>query len=130
MHILRISTPLSQAHLQQALQTTNAIALDPDKVQSLEELELADALARKSTIQKNNFSKQFRFEFLLWLAGTRDIRKALEGWGAKDASDVLLVIWEDPGALLKKLQAKPKPHFIPPQAKWESLERISLSRVI
>ena len=95
------------------------IAIGRQCVNSLEELELALHLAESAFKKNKNIAKSLRFEFLLFLAGTRDIRSAMKK--TAPGKKHLLVIFSDEGVgdgvdLRKK--AEPL-----------SLERISLSRV-
>ncbi len=97
------------------------LVIDPARVASEEELELAHLLARDAFRKKRNVAKQFRYEFLLWLSGKTDIKSALR-WaghpkdGIKIAFGKVKMSFSSP----KKLRKKAEPL---------ELERISLSRI-
>lgn len=129
MHLQRISSNQPPGQMETALKNRDVLALHPGKIQSREEIELAQTLAKKSFKQKTNIATQFRFEFLLWLSGTRDIQKALKEFGAKDLGDTLLVSWKNPKRLLQKLNSKQKKLNLKREADWQALERIALSRI-
>jgi tRNA threonylcarbamoyladenosine modification (KEOPS) complex Cgi121 subunit len=98
----------------------DAVLINPEKVKSMEELELAYLLAKKSFKNKRNIAKQFKYEFLLWLSGKTDIKSALE-YFKTPKKQKLLVLFKG-GMKLK--QAK-----LEKTAEPLDLERISLSRI-
>lgn len=98
----------------------NAVLLDPEKVKSGEELELAHYLAKKSFKNKSNIAKKFKYEFLLWLSGKTDISSAIR-YSKTSRKEKLLVVFN--GELNLK-SAKLKKTADP-----LDLERISLSRI-
>ncbi|MEM3075738.1 MAG: hypothetical protein QW590_02855, partial [Candidatus Bilamarchaeaceae archaeon] len=53
------------------------IAVRSDFARSKEEFYLAYLLAKLAFKNKKNIAKKFKYEFLLWLTGKRDIRSAL-----------------------------------------------------
>ncbi|MBU0533077.1 hypothetical protein KKB44_06310 [Candidatus Micrarchaeota archaeon] len=69
----------------------DAVIIRRDAVESMEEIELAYYLAKKAFENKQNIAKQFKYEFLLWLSGTRDIKNALKKTVPKD--ECLLILF-------------------------------------
>ena len=129
MIIAHASSPLSWPEIEDMLKASDTLALNPKVVHSLGPLELAYQLAEKSFKNKKNLAKQFKFEFLLWLSGTRDIQNALQKLGAKNPNEMLLVIFEKNNSIIKKLKAKKKKLALKKQATWQELEKIALSRI-
>ncbi len=104
-------------------ETEDAIAIRPDAVQSMEEIELAYHLAQEAFRKKRNIAKKLRYEFLLWLSGTRDIKNAMRR--TKPGKEFLLIVFSEEsiealGGKEAKLKRKGEPL---------ALERISLSRI-
>ena len=127
MHLFRISSTLSRGALEHLLNDCQGLVLDSQHITSHTPLNLAYALAQKSFKEKTNLAVQMRFEFLLWLAGTRDIKNALKKLGANNSKDMLLITFHKPP--LKKLKAKKLPLKLNKEASWQELEKISLSRI-
>jgi len=95
--------------------------IDPAKVDTREELELAHLLARDAFGKRRNIAKQFRYEFLLWLSGKTDIKSALKWAGhPKDGIKIAFRNGKMSVSSPKKLRKKAGPL---------ELERISLSRI-
>ena len=98
----------------------NAVLVNPEKVKSEEEIELAYYLAKKSFRNKSNIAKKFKYEFLLWLSGKMDINSAIN-YSKTSKKKKLLVVFEGTLNLKKaKLEKAADPLDI---------ERISLSRI-
>jgi len=131
--VIRIFSYVKPKRLLQLL-PEDAVILDAKKVRSMEELELAEILAKDAFGRHRNIAKKFRYEFLLWLAGKTDIKSALEFLLPK-SREMLLVILNSGEKiiaqknLLKKLNAIRKPSKLKRRAKPLDLERISLSRI-
>jgi len=131
--VIRIFSYVKPERLLQLL-PEHAVILDAKKVHSMEELELAEILAKDAFRRHRNIAKKFRYEFLLWLAGKTDIKSALEFLSPK-GREMLLVILNSGEKiiaqknLLKKLNAIRKPARLKRRAKPLDLERISLSRI-
>ena len=87
-------------------------------VESLEELKLAYHLAESSMKNRKNLAKKLKYEFLLWLCGTRDIRNALEK--SKGNEYRIVLDGEEISENHSDLKEKADP---------EKLEKISLSRI-
>jgi len=98
----------------------DAVLINPEKVESMEEMELAYFLAKKSFKNKKNIAKKFKYEFLLWLSGKTDIKSALE-YFRTSKKQKLLVLFKGEMKLKKaKLEKTAEPLDI---------ERISLGRI-
>ncbi len=125
MRVFRVESGLSMEQLCEVLDKLDAVALRPDAVESLEELELAFHLAKKAFKNKKNIAKKLKYEFLLWLSGTRDIDSAIKKTSPK-GDEFLLVVFSD-----RKLPAELKEKSMGLSKHGESLrlERISLSRI-
>jgi len=97
----------------------NVLVLDPEKV-SLEAIQLAEALAKKSFKEKKNIASSFHMEFALWLSGKTNISSALKELSPKGKK-----------ALVLDFNSKRKgvPIGIRKKANWQEIERISLSRL-
>lgn len=107
------------------------LLLNPKKVASVQSLRLAEYLAKKSIKQKRNISKKNHLEFLLWVAGKKDIRSAIEDMLFEDKNDILAVGLDKKKfergikrILFRKLRLD-----LPNDAEPKELERIALSRI-
>ena len=108
----------------------NALLIEPSIVQSKEELNLAEFLSKRSFEKKKNIAKKFKYEFLLWLTGKRDIKSAMKVSEPKNDSAVLILFeGKDKRKMLKALNAKEKKLDLKKEADALALERISLSRI-
>jgi len=110
--------------------SSKTLFLDPKKVSSLQSLRLALHLAQSSFKRKENIADKFHLEFLLWLAGKKDISSTLGEMAFKDSGDILIISFSgDCKKLLREINAIKKPLGIMKNAGPLELERISLSRV-
>lgn len=103
--------------------------LNPEKVGSVEELELAYALARKSLEEGTAIGKGIGTEFVLWLAGKRDIRRAFEEVGWKTGELVAVGFGIGKKELVAELELKENKLGLKRNAGAEAVEKISLSRI-
>lgn len=100
-------------------ETKNSIQIRYDLVKSTEEILLAYYLTKQSFSNKTNISNNIRYEFLLWLTGTKDIDSALKRSKPKEKS--LFIVFDNENLVNKtKLTKKAAPL---------DLEKISLSRI-
>ncbi len=108
----------------------DALLIEPSIAQSKEELTLAEFLTKKSFDDNKNIAKKFKYEFLLWLTGKRDIKSAMKV-SEPNCSEALLILFEkkDKQKLLKALNAKEKKFKLKENADALALEKISLSRL-
>ena len=105
------------------------LLLSPKKVRSEEELLLAHALAKKAIKEKRAISRTLPVEFLLWLSGKRDIRRAFAEYGAKSTDLLAVSFGEKKKTLLNRLHLKEKKLKLKKEADAKAIERISLSRI-
>lgn len=98
----------------------DAVIINPEKVKSFEELELAYLLSKKSFKNKKNIAKKFKYEFLLWLSGKTDINSAIRYFETSKKKKLLILF---------KGKIKAKPAKLKKTAEPLDLERISLSRI-
>ncbi|MFH0817687.1 MAG: hypothetical protein V1909_03570 [Candidatus Micrarchaeota archaeon] len=130
MQPLRLSSALSQNEIIKKSKKLGFLPLKAGLAHSIEQFQLAHFLAKRSFKNKKNLAKIFELEFLLWLSGERDIRKALS---KNDFSpqDFLLVSFRktDKKSILRELEAKEKPLVLKERPTALDLERISLGRV-
>ena len=105
------------------------LLLDASKIQSEEELLLADRLARKAIKGKRAISRSPTVEFLLWLSGKTDIKSAFSSFGAKSPKKMLIVSFgSTKKELTSLLQLKLGKKKLKKGATTERIEEISLSR--
>ncbi|VVB97922.1 Uncharacterised protein [uncultured archaeon] len=130
MKILRVSSLLQKAGILEKCKSLGVAAFSPSLAGSEEQIRLAALLAEKSFAGKSNLAKTMELEFLLWLCGENDLRKA---FAKNDFSprDFLLVSFGDAGkkALLEALSAKERPLSLRKKADALELEGISLGRL-
>ena len=129
MLIVRGESRLAPDELLRRAMRKKILLLDAGKVGSKEELELAYALAKKSIADRTAIGKSLETEFVLWLAGKRDIRRAFEevGWKGGEMIAVSFGMWRR--ELFAELELKEKKLGLGREAEWEAVERISLSRI-
>lgn len=131
MQVLRLSSELTKEEIAKKSKELGFVPVSATFAHSLEQLELARLLAEKSFREKANLAKIFELEFLLFLSGERDIRKALS---KNDFSpkDFLLVSFGKTGksGFLKSLDAQEKPRSLDKVATALELESISLGRIL
>ena len=125
MLILKITSYISFGQLSIKLDQSDSIAVDSSFIKSKEELNLAYHLTKKSTAAGNNISKQFRYEFLLWLSGKTDIKSAFLSTLPKGNSFLIISF----GKKLPAIDGKVEKLDLLNKAKSLDLERISLSRI-
>jgi len=147
MKVLALRTELSGKKLEEALVSFDAILVERTLVRSIEEIHLAEHLAKRAFEKKKNIAKKMKYEFLLWLTGKTDLASAFRIAKPKGDEMMLIVFSGDEKDILKALDAKletmwAKPTSLPgarhlragnPQLETQAdpleLERISLSRV-
>ncbi len=117
MKLSHIKTKKSLKKLFKEAEGRRVIFLNPKKIKSEEEILLAEHLAGEAFRKKQNISKEFNMEFLLWIAGTTRFSKAKE-YSAK-GKEILAVYFD-----------KKKENNMRKKADWEAIERISLARIM
>ncbi|MEW5996586.1 MAG: KEOPS complex subunit Cgi121 [Candidatus Micrarchaeota archaeon] len=132
MLIVRGESGLAAEELLRRAIEKRIVLLDAGKVGSLEELELAYVLAKKSLGDGSAISKKMEIEFVLWLAGKKDIRRAFEEAGWKKGELIAVAFGMGKKELLAELELKERKLETGNWklgAGWEAVERISLSRI-
>lgn len=107
--------------LDEELDGLDAVAVKESAVESMEELELAYHLARKTFAGKKNIARKFKYEFLLWLSGTRDIKNAMKKTAPEEGKPFLLIVFSG--------QIRGEKPALKKTADALRLEKISLSRI-
>lgn len=129
MFLSRISSALEKKRLVEIATDNGLILLNPDKIASIQSLELAEHLANRSISSGTNISKKIHLEFLLWLAGKKDISRALEEMLFEDNSDILVVSFRKNDSLMRLITKKKLELDLQKESSPAELERISLSRI-
>ncbi len=130
MQFIRMRSGLGQSALHRALDSLDAVAVDPSAAGSAEELGLAWHLAARAFGGGKNIANKMRYEFLLWLAGKRDIRSAMQA--TSPAVGEFVVVWFSGAGesdVCSALEGKKLPLGLPQEGEPLRLERISLSRL-
>jgi len=129
MLIVRGESRLPAEELLRTAMKKRILLLNPGKAGSLEELALAHELAKKSIADGTAISKKLEIEFVLWLAGKKDIQRAFEEVGWKTGEVIAVAFGKGKKELVAKLEIKEKKLGLKKEAGWEAVERISLSRI-
>ncbi|MFA5412491.1 MAG: KEOPS complex subunit Cgi121 [Candidatus Micrarchaeia archaeon] len=130
MLVVRGESRLGAEELLRRAKGKRVVLLDAGKIDSVEELELAHALAKKSLGDGTAISKNLGIEFVLWLSGKKDIRRAFEEIGYRKGKDLIAVSFGmGKKELIAELEMKEKKLGLEKEAGWEAVERISLGRV-
>ena len=130
MQIYRLKSEMNSKDLCKELDQIDAIAISTSFVQSLEEIKLAHHLAESAFSRKKNIGRKLKYEFLLWLAGKRDIKSAMEITTPKEGEDFFVVVFSHLHEnILKRLKARKKKNSLVKDGEAIALERISLSRI-
>lgn len=129
MQFISGSSPLSREELLFLAENTGTLLIGPEKVNSEEELLLAERLAKDSMREGRAIAKKMETEFLLWLSAKKDISSALREYGFSSPQNILLISFSKKKPELKSLfTLKEKKMQIRKKATPPEIERISLSR--
>jgi tRNA threonylcarbamoyladenosine modification (KEOPS) complex Cgi121 subunit len=130
MLIVRGESGLGADELLRRAKEKRVVLLNPRRVESVEGLELAHTLAKKSIAEGTAISKNMEIEFVLWLSGKKDIRRAFEEVGYTAGKEFVAVSFGmGKKELVAELELKEKKLGLEKEAGWEAVERISLGRV-
>lgn len=129
MLVVRGESKLSGEELLKRAMRKKILLLNPEKAGSLEELELAYALAKKSIAEGKAIGKSMETEFVLWLAGKRDIRRAFEEIGWKSGEVIAVGFGMGKKEMVAELEMKEKELGLKRDAEAMAIEKISLSRI-
>src|SRR3989338_10348685 len=129
MFVVRVSSSLGKNALLDIAATHELLLLRPSVVSSKKQLDLALHLAKKSFGTKASIAKKFHLEFLLWLAGCKDIRKAFAETTFTDEKNILVISFGSgtKKQIMDSLSAKEKKLLFSDKFEPLELERISLS---
>lgn len=131
MIFLRGSSKLSKNELLKLAERTSTLLLNPKKINSEEELFLAEKLSKSAAKEKRNLAKKQEKEFLLWLAGKKDISSALKEYSFTTPKDILLISFKSTKPRLKTLfKLTEKKPSLKKKATKLQIEKISLSRIM
>jgi len=137
MRTYRIRADLGPAELCEALGRLDAIAVRTGAAESEEEFEFAAYLAERSFANKTNIANKPAYEFMLWLAGTKDIKNAMKVLSPKEGErEFFVFVFSDVGEreiiaeLGAGMKAEKLPLGLPKKGEPLALERISLSRTM
>src|SRR3989338_1840783 len=85
----------------------DALLINPPVINSWQELQLSEFLAKKSFADGNNIADKFKYEFLLWLTGKRDIKSSMIVSEPKEKTAFLIFFRsKEKNDLIKFLSAK------------------------
>ncbi|MFH1520871.1 MAG: KEOPS complex subunit Cgi121 [Candidatus Micrarchaeota archaeon] len=129
MQILLITSKLDPIVIPKKLEKFDAVAVRTGVIMSIEELRLADYLAKQAFTNKKNIANKFKYEFLLWLAGKRDIKSAIEETNPNENTFIVIVFSGDADHILEVIDAKKLELKIKKDAEPSSIEKIALSRL-
>jgi tRNA threonylcarbamoyladenosine modification (KEOPS) complex Cgi121 subunit len=130
MEMTAIRSNIKGKELEDALVGIDAVVIDPNLVKSIEEIKLAEYLAKKSFENKNNIAKRLKYEFLLWVTGKTDLKSAFKIANPKNKDMILIVFSGDKKRIIEKLKAKTQDSKLKTRlADPLDIERISLSRI-
>ena len=128
MRIFIVETEMAGKTLHAALDKLDAIAVKDGR--TLEEFELADHLAKRAFENRTNIARSYRYEFLLWLSGKRDIKSAMKETEPSELRFIVAVFSDsDEKEVLSALNSEMMKKNLPRKAEPLALEKISLSRV-
>ncbi|MBU0590846.1 hypothetical protein KKF81_00455 [Candidatus Micrarchaeota archaeon] len=130
MQIARLTGSVRIDELDKIIQGLDAVAINPDLIESLDEIDLAYHLAKASFDNNKNIGKKLKYEFLLWLSCTRDIKNALKKTAPHSTKDFILIMFSGKFALVHKMIGKKKPLKLKKKGSPTRLEKISLARII
>ncbi len=131
MIFIQGSSKLSKEELLSIAEKEGILLLNPKKVNSEQELLLAEKLTQNTIKEKRNLAKKPEKEFLLWLSAKKDISSALNEYGFQTPKELILISFKKTKAqLLKQFHLKETKLKLKMKATPLEVERISLSRTI
>jgi tRNA threonylcarbamoyladenosine modification (KEOPS) complex Cgi121 subunit len=131
MIFLQGSSKLKKEELLRLAEKESVLILNPKKLNSEQELLLAEKLAQSAIKENRNLAKKPEKEFLLWLAAKKDISSALSEYGFQTPKQMLLISFKKPKQqLIKQFHLKETKLKLRKKATPLEIERISLSRTI
>jgi tRNA threonylcarbamoyladenosine modification (KEOPS) complex Cgi121 subunit len=85
------SSHLGKEELEKVAKEEGILLLNPKKVNSHEELLLAEKLAKNAIREKRAIAKKEEAEFLLWLSAKTNIKSAFEAYAFQKPGELLLI---------------------------------------
>ena len=116
----------------------HATIIDSKMPFSLSQIEGAYELSKRSTKEGKAISERIEIEFLLWLSSEMHVNKAIEKVGAKNTSDMLLVVFDAKESEARKLArecgfeiiGKFEPNKASEKEQKLLLEKMAISRLV
>ncbi len=131
MIFIQGSSKLSKEELLNAAEQEGTLLLNPKKLNSEQELFLAEKLTNNAIKEKRNLAKKQEKEFILWLAAKKDISSALKEYGFQTPKQLVLISFKKTKQqIIKQFQLKETKPKLRKKATPLQIERISLSRTI
>jgi len=131
MIFIQGSSKLSKEALLSIAEKEGILLLNPKKLNSEQELLLAEKLTKNAIEEKRNLAKKPEKEFLLWLTAKKDISSALKEYGFQTPKQLLLISFQKTKAqLIKLFQLTETKLTLKKKATQLEIEKISLSRTI
>jgi len=131
MIFIQGSSKLSKEALLSIAEKEGILLLNPKKLNSEQELLLAEKLTKNAIEEKRNLAKKQEKEFLLWLTAKKDISSALKEYGFQTPKQLLLISFQKTKAqLIKLFQLTETKLTLKKKATQLEIEKISLSRTI
>lgn len=129
MRFFRVRSSLGPEALRRALEDADALAISEKAAGSEQEVDLALHLAEDAFEKGKNIGRKLKYEFILWLAGKRDIKSAMEATAPGPGEDFFVALFSGGEGALEKIGATRLPLGLKKTADPLRLERISLSRI-
>ena len=130
MFFIHGSSKLSKEELLSILKEHDALLLNPKKINSTEELFLAERLTKDAFMEKRNIAKREENELLLWIAAGTNISSSLKEYSFHSPKNIIIISFANTKQELKNLfQIEEKPLNLKKKATPLEVERISLSRI-
>ena len=131
MFFSKITSSLSVERINKILENEEAVVISSSIIELEFQIKLADYLSKSSFELKTNIANKFKYEFLLWLTGKRDIKSAMAVSLPKGSDELFIVIFEDKSAkkILSTISAKPEKSILKKHFDSIRLDNISTSRV-
>jgi tRNA threonylcarbamoyladenosine modification (KEOPS) complex Cgi121 subunit len=126
------SSLLGKRELENRAREEGILLINPKKINSEEELLLAELLAKNAMAQKRSIAKKEEVEFLLWLAAKTNIKSAQKEYGFSKPGELLLISLQKGKTrqkLLSTFKMKESRQISRKRATAGEIERISLSRL-
>ena len=128
MIVIRGITSLSHSEIRKQIETMDAVVVDVSEVSSLQQVKLAEHLAKKAFAAKKNIAKKLKYEFLLLLSGKNDLASAFKQLNPKGNKFFVIIFSGKKETVMRALGACEIKLGLENNADQLVLESISLSR--